>query len=63
MASLPFCGAYGIVVKSLEPVERLLQRAGIRTRRVGECLVAPFPDELGTGAWVFAESSDVSLFA
>jgi len=39
-----------------------LQRADIRVRRAGPCLVAPFPPELGTGAWLFTESSDVSLF-
>jgi hypothetical protein len=60
--SLPFIGAYTIVVKSLDAVERLLQRADIRVRRAGPCLVAPFPPELGTGAWLFTESSDASLF-
>jgi hypothetical protein len=59
---IPFGGAYGVVIKSIDAVERLLQRAGLRTRRAGECLVVPFPDELGIGAWVFAETSQAGLF-
>jgi hypothetical protein len=63
LPSLPFGGAYSLVVRSLDAAERLLQRAGIRTRRVDACLVAPFPEELGIGAWVFSEDSQASLFA
>lgn len=62
MASLPFIGAYGIVVASLATTEAILARAGLRTRRAGDCLVAPFPDELGQGAWLFAEKSEPRLF-
>jgi glyoxalase-like protein len=59
---LPFMGAYGIVVTSLDAVEAMLARAGLPTRRVSDCLVAPFPGELGRGAWLFAESSDAARF-
>ena len=62
VAGLPFIGAYGIVVASLDTVEAMLKRAGLRTRRAGDCLVVPFPQELGQGAWLFSEKSEVSLF-
>src|SRR5882672_1619975 len=58
---LPFIGAYGIVVASLDAVAAMLARAGLRTRRAGDCLVVPFPQELGQGAWLFTES-EFSLF-
>src|SRR5262249_13037022 len=61
--SLPFIGAYGVQVASLPTVDTLLRRAGVATRAAGDCLIAPFPRELGTGAWLFADSSEVSLFA
>jgi Glyoxalase-like domain len=53
--SLPFMGAYGIRVTSLAAVDHLLQHAGIATRRNEHELVAVFPQELGRGAWLFAE--------
>jgi hypothetical protein len=53
--SLPFVGAYGIRVTSLAALHELLQRAGIATRRHEHELVAVFPEELGHGAWLFAE--------
>jgi Glyoxalase-like domain len=59
---LPFIGAYGILVASLDAAETMLTRAGLRTRRAGDCLVVPFPEELGQGIWLFAETSDASLF-
>src|SRR5262249_2532177 len=59
---LPFIGAYGIVVASLDATDAIFARAGLRTRRVGDCLVAPFPEELGHGIWLFAEKSEFSLF-
>jgi len=58
VAGLPFIGAYGIVVTSLDTVKAMLERAGLRTRCAGDCLVVPFPQELGQGAWLFSESSD-----
>ena len=53
--SLPFVGAYGITVTSLAALEAFLTRAGLRSRRADDTLVAPFPEELGQGAWLFAE--------
>jgi Glyoxalase-like domain len=53
--SLPFVGAYGIRVASLAVTCDMLERNGLRTRRSDHGLVAPFPDELGRGAWLFAE--------
>jgi hypothetical protein len=56
--SLPFIGAYGIEVRSLEAAERILMPGGIATERRGKNLVAAFPEELGRGAWVFSCASD-----
>ena len=53
--SLPFMGAYAIRVASLGAVGDMLKRAGLRTRRGEQDLVAIFPEELGRGAWLFAE--------
>jgi hypothetical protein len=41
--TLPFIGAYTIVVKSLAVVEESFAKADLRTRRMGRALVAPFP--------------------
>jgi Glyoxalase-like domain len=53
--SLPFIGAYAIRVASLAVTGDMLKRAGLRTRRSEQDLVAIFPEELGQGAWLFAE--------
>jgi hypothetical protein len=53
--SLPFAGAYGIRVKSLTALDEMLQRAGLPTRRREQDLVAVFPEDIGHGAWLFAE--------
>lgn len=53
--SLPFIGAYAIRVASLAVTRDMLERAGLRTRRSEQDLVAIFPEELGQGAWLFAE--------
>jgi hypothetical protein len=42
-------------VASLPALDDLLQRAGVATRQNGRELVAKFPEELGQGAWLFAE--------
>jgi glyoxalase-like protein len=63
VADLPFMGAYGVVVASLDVLETVLTRASLRTRRAGDCLVAPFPEELGQGAWLFAEKNEFKLFS
>jgi hypothetical protein len=56
--SLPFIAAYGISVKSLDAVESILVRGGLAMRRLGQSLVAPFPEELGCGAWLFSSADD-----
>jgi hypothetical protein len=61
--SLPFIAAYGVTVKSLDAVEASLRSGGLPFRRDADCLVAPFPEELGTGVWLFSESGDGSVFA
>src|SRR5262249_37764004 len=53
--SLPFIGACTIAVESLAAAEAVLRRGGIVTRRDGERLVAPFPEALGAGGWLFSE--------
>ena len=55
--ALPFIGAYTIVVKSLAAVESIFVKANLPTRRMGQALVAPFPGELGEGAWIFAQAA------
>jgi Glyoxalase-like domain len=62
IAGLPFIGAYGVGVASLDTTEAFFSDAGLRTRRVGDCLVAPFPSELGQGSWLFVETSEIALF-
>ncbi len=59
--SLPFIGAYGVTVASLDAVDAALRQNGLSSRRVGDTLVAPFPDELGRGAWLFSERGDASV--
>jgi len=53
--SLPFIGAYGVAVLSLEKAEAALRQGQIAMRRIGRALVAKFPEELGIGAWLFVE--------
>jgi hypothetical protein len=59
--SLPFIGAYGIEVGSLETTERSLRKGGLAVqRRGGQCLIAAFPAELGCGAWLFTCPTEAS---
>jgi len=51
---LPFLGAYGLLVRSLDDTEALLRAARFSTRRSVDALVVPFPPPLGHGAWLFA---------
>lgn len=53
--SLPFIGAYGIRVASVPVICDMLERNGLRMRRSDDGLVVTFPEELGRGAWLFAE--------
>jgi hypothetical protein len=56
--ALPFIGAYGISVRSLDITQRVLSEGEISTQRMGSRLVAAFPPELGRGAWLFSEASE-----
>jgi Glyoxalase-like domain len=58
--SLPFIGAYGISVGSVETVERILKQNGLSAQRLGASLVAAFPEELGCGAWLFSCPNEAS---
>lgn len=53
--SLPFVGAYGIEVASLAALTSLMSQNGLAVRRFDQSLVAPFPADLGHGAWLFNE--------
>jgi hypothetical protein len=55
IASLPFIGSYGIRVKSLGTLQDIFTRAGLTMWRSADLLLAPFPEELGQGAWSFGE--------
>jgi Glyoxalase-like domain len=59
--TLPFIGAYGVTVRSLDATEAGLRSSGLSSRRAGDMLVAPFPEELGKGAWLFSENSQASV--
>jgi hypothetical protein len=54
---LPFLGAYAVRVGSLAAVEALFKRQALPMRRLGNALAAPFPEPLGTGAWLFVENA------
>jgi hypothetical protein len=57
MPALPFAGAYGLGVDSLADAERSLRRAGCTVSRDGQAVIAGFPPELGSGAWVLVEAA------
>src|SRR5262245_23388348 len=52
---LPFIAGYAIRVDSLDIAERALRAGGVGAERGSSTLVAPFPNELGRGAWLFVE--------
>jgi len=54
---LPFMAAYAIAVASLEQATACLRAGHVAFDRRDDCLIAPFPDELGTGRWVFVKSA------
>jgi hypothetical protein len=54
---LPFMAAYAIAVTSLDRVMDWLQAGQIPLERQAGYIVAPFPDELGVGCWVFVEDA------
>jgi hypothetical protein len=53
---LPFIAAYGIAT-SLVRTTGCLAAGHVPFEWSGECVIAPFPDELGAGCWVFAENA------
>lgn len=54
----PYCGAYGLAVRTLDETEAVLRTSGISAWRRERALVVNFPAELGSGAWVFVERTD-----
>jgi hypothetical protein len=54
---LPFMAGYGIAVASLDQSVASLQAGGIAFEQQRNCVIAPFPDELGVGVWVFVENA------
>jgi len=54
---LPFMAAYGILVASLKQAVACLQAGHAGFERRDDCVIAPFPDELGIGCWVFVENA------
>ncbi len=55
---LPFLGAYGIRVRSLATLQAALDQGELPSRRLGATVIAPFPEALGRGAWIFHERDD-----
>ena len=55
---LPFMAAYALRVASLAVADKVLRNGGIAVRRAGDVLIAGFPPEIGTGAWLFVERAD-----
>jgi hypothetical protein len=55
--NLPFMAAYAIAVMSLDRVIACLQTGRIPCERRAGYVVAPFPDDLGVGCWVFVEDA------
>ncbi|MBX9777375.1 MAG: VOC family protein [Xanthobacteraceae bacterium] len=60
--SLPFMAGYGVTMRLLDAVELALRSRGLASRRAGDVLVVPFPEELGQGTWLFSEDSQASVF-
>jgi hypothetical protein len=52
---LPFIAGYGLVVAALDGVAASLRKGGLAFESRDGAIVAPFPDELGIGAWAFVE--------
>jgi hypothetical protein len=60
--SLPFIAGYGVTMRLIDAVELALRSRGLSSRRAGDVLVVPFPEELGQGMWLFGEDSRASMF-
>jgi Glyoxalase-like domain len=57
LPGLPFMAGYGIAAASLDQVTACLQAGEIAFERLDGCVVAPFPDDLGAGCWIFVEAA------
>jgi hypothetical protein len=57
IADLPFMAAYAIAVTSLDRLMDCLQTGEIPFERQAGYVIAPFPDDLGVGCWVFVEDA------
>jgi hypothetical protein len=55
--TLPFIGMVALGVEQLDATEGVLRAAGNSVIRRDDMLIAPFPSELGVGAWVFVENA------
>lgn len=55
--SLPFLGLYAVAVASLERLADVLARGGLAFTRDGGHVLARFPADLGSGAWMFVEDA------
>ena len=53
----PFMAAYGIAVTSLAQGVACLQAGHVGFESRDGCVIAPFPEELGMGCWVFVETA------
>ncbi len=53
---LPFMAAYAIAVRSLEQAAACLHAGHVAFERQAGHVIAPFPDDLGVGCWVFVEN-------
>ena len=53
--ALPFIGAYGVTVRSLEAAEAILRSGGLRIAPRGRCAGCAVPGRIGAGAWLFAD--------
>jgi hypothetical protein len=54
---LPFMAGYWIAAASLDQVTACLCAGEIAFERLDGCVVAPFPEDLGAGCWVFIENA------
>jgi hypothetical protein len=55
--TLPFIGLVALGVERLDTAEGVLKAAGNSVIRRDDMVIAPFPPELGVGAWIFVENA------
>src|SRR5262245_10209759 len=60
--SMPFIGAYGVVVESLETLGALFHVSRLFTRRIGDVMLGMYPPPLEDGSWLFSEDSEATPF-